>query len=394
ISDSSGADTRSVLAQQFLAVVEETRAGGDPVDWAGPQGDAQPGREALAQLARATGHHVAARTLRRGEDTVAVVVMEQTSAPAPPVQERFAALASWLGALLAPGTRGGTGDTAPGPLARLRQRFGRRGLYGAAALLLAAVLFLAGTTNDKVVADATLEGAVQRAVVAPFDGFIAASRRRAGEQVKAGEVMARLKDEDLALERQKWSSQRAELQREYRKALAALDHAQARIFKAQVEQAEAELALLDYQLQRVDLAAPFDGIIIEGDLSQQLGAPVDRGQLLFQVAPLDRYRVALAVSERDIARIRTGQQGALVLSALPGTPLEFRVTQVASVASTAGGANEFRVEAQLQGTAAFDELRPGMQGIGKVEVGERSRLAAGTGRLLGWLRLKLWQWLP
>ncbi|MDX1734996.1 MAG: hypothetical protein R3228_11540, partial [Halioglobus sp.] len=115
ISDSSGADTRSVLAQQFLAVVEETRAGGDPVDWAGPQGDAQPGREALAQLARASGHHVAARTLRRGEDTVAVVVMEQTSAPAPPVQERFAALASWLGALLAPGTRGGTGDAAPGP---------------------------------------------------------------------------------------------------------------------------------------------------------------------------------------------------------------------------------------------------------------------------------------
>ena len=67
--------------------------------------------------------------------------------------------------------------------------------------------------------------------------------------------------------------------------------------------AQAQLALIDEQLGRTRVAAPFDGVVVTGDLSQSLGAPVERGQVLFEVAPLDAYRVVLQVDERDIADV-------------------------------------------------------------------------------------------
>jgi hypothetical protein len=52
----------------------------------------------------------------------------------------------------------------------------------------------------------------------------------------------------------------------------------------------------------------------------------------------------------------------------------------------------FRVEASVQGAAT--QLRPGMEGIGKAVVGERSLLWIWTHGFVDWLRLALWSWIP
>ena len=62
------------------------------------------------------------------------------------------------------------------------------------------------------------------------------------------------------------------------------------------------------------MTAPFDGIIVSGDLSQSLGSPVERGQVLFEVAPLDGYRIVLRVDERDIPYVALGQRGELAVT--------------------------------------------------------------------------------
>ena len=59
------------------------------------------------------------------------------------------------------------------------------------------------------------------------------------------------------------------------------------VFAAQINQAEAQLALAEEKLARATLVAPFDGIVVSGDLSQQLGTPVEQGKLLFEIAPLE-----------------------------------------------------------------------------------------------------------
>jgi multidrug resistance efflux pump len=56
---------------------------------------------------------------------------------------------------------------------------------------------------------------------------------------------------------------------------------------------------------------------MKGDLSQSLGVPVEKGQVLFEVAPLESYRVIVEVDERDITDIAVDQKGELVLSSMP-----------------------------------------------------------------------------
>ena len=134
-------------------------------------------------------------------------------------------------------------------------------------------------------------------------------------------------------------------------------------------------------------------IVVTGDLSQSLAAPIERGQVMFELAPLDDYRVVLQVDEHDIAAVKLGQKGELVLTALSGHHYPFSVSKITPVSTAKEGRNFFRVEADL-GSNAELRLRPGMEGVAKVEVEERHLAWIWSRRLLEWLSLKSWAWLP
>ena len=134
-----------------------------------------------------------------------------------------------------------------------------------------------------------------------------------------------------------------------------------------MNQAEAQLALIEEQLTRVNILAPFRGVVVKGDLSQSLGAPVERGQVLFEVAPLDEYRVKLQVDDSDINYVQVGQQGNLVLTAIPDLDLPFVVEKITPVTTAKEGQNFFLVEACLEHNS--ERLRPGMEGYGKINAG-------------------------
>jgi len=270
---------------------------------------------------------------------------------------------------------------------------GHPGAKMAALGALAVVLALGVVQAEhRVAARTVVEGAVQRAAVAPFAGYVLESRVRAGDTVREGQVLARLDDRDLRLEQARWSAELQQLQGKQRQAMAAQDRTSMLLAGAQIEQAQAQLALVNNRLERASLKAPFDGVVVSGDLSQLLGTPVEVGKVLFEIAPLDAYRVILEVDERDIDHLRVGQGGELALSGLPGQTLPFAVKQITPVTTAAEGRNHFRVEAEVQ--AATDRLRPGMEGVGKVQVGERRLIWLWTHRFTDWLRLTLWNWLP
>ena len=239
-------------------------------------------------------------------------------------------------------------------------------------------------------ADAVVEGSIQRTVAAPIDGYIATADARAGDIVAAGEQIGSLDDGDLRLQRLKWNTLRQQLVSELRDARARNSRAEVSITTAKIQQADAELELVDEQLSRTRLEAPFDGIVIEGDLSQLLGTPVKRGDPLFKVAPLDDYRVILRVSEEDVAAVVPGQTGRLVLASLPQQPLDLEVLRITPVSTAGEGRNYFRVEAKPLGDQL--PLQPGMEGVGKVSAGERRLVWIWTHDLINWLRLQAWTW--
>ncbi len=131
---------------------------------------------------------------------------------------------------------------------------------------------------------------------------------------------------------------------------------------------------------------------MRGDLSQKLGTPVERGEVLFEVAPLDAYRVMLKVDESDVADVQVGQTGSLVFGSLPSETHAFRVEKLTPVATAEEGINYFRVEAEMQ--AASPGLRPGIEGVAKVDVDRRRLVWIWTHEVWDWVRLALWRWLP
>ena len=261
---------------------------------------------------------------------------------------------------------------------------------GGTVLLLGGLLLL--DLPYRVAARSVVEGAVQRAAVAPFDGYIAQGLVRAGDTVRLGQPLARLVDDELRLEHGRWRAELDVAQRRLRQAGASADRAQAAMAAAQVDQAQAQLDLVADTLARATVLAPMDGVVVSGDLTQLQGSPVEQGKLLFEVAPLDRWRVMMEVDERDIGHLQLGQHGQVALAGLPQQALGFAVSRITPLSSAVDGRNVFRVEAQLD--QPNPRLRPGMEGVGKVEVGARPALWIWTHSFTDWLRLAWWRWVP
>jgi multidrug resistance efflux pump len=210
--------------------------------------------------------------------------------------------------------------------------------------------------------------------------------------VETNQILARLDTRDLNLERLKWTSKKKQHLLEFNRAMSKNETAASKIIKEKIRQAELHLSLLEDQLRRSRIRAPFRGVLISGDLSQSIGAPVNRGQLLFEIAPLDSYRIVLDVDERDIDQVKIGNEGTLILNALPQLSFPFRVSKITPVSAVIAGKNVFKVEGIL--LADSSRLRPGMVGYGKIGIEARKLIWIWTHTFTRWLRLKLWSVIP
>ena len=256
-------------------------------------------------------------------------------------------------------------------------------------LVVASVFFSYMPASYYLGADAVLEGAELRAIVVPFEGYLQSATLRAGDHAKKGELLAELDTRQLRLQRMSWMSRQATSRRQYEDALAKQERAQVQISKAQMQRAAAELELLDYQISQAALVAPFDALLVSGDLSQRIGSVVRQGDVLFELSPDRQYRLALYVDEFRINDVRDAQTGKLVLAALPDHEFEFSVNRINPISEVRDGATVYRVEAQLTGSPAL--LRVGLEGVAKVYIDERLLVQIWTRSMTDWLRLYLWR---
>ncbi len=303
---------------------------------------------------------------------------------------RFSALATRLGPPLAV-----VRNAARDPVASLRHALSRGGsgrrrrlALAAAAALLAA---LAGIPAPyQVTGLAGIEGQRQRALVAPMDTYIEAVHVQAGQRIAAGAPVVTFSDQDLRLEQVKWAGERARAVSAQRDAAARQDRAKLRVLEAQIEHASAELERVGARLARRELRAPQAGTIVSGDLSQRLGAPVRRGEILFELVPGDDYRLRLAIAEHDIEDLSPGMRGRVRLNAFPGRELGFELARITPLAEASAEGNHFLAYATLAGPTP--PLRPGMSGIAHIDAGTRPLLASWTRSLRLWLTLSWWRW--
>lgn len=263
------------------------------------------------------------------------------------------------------------------------------GQLGSAALALALLVAALWPASFRIVAPARVEGEGQRIVAAPVDGFVRAALLRPGAAVQAGQVLLTLDDQDLVLERGKSNAEIAQLDNLFREALTKDDAAQIVIARSKLEQAQAQLGLVQSQIERTQLKAPFDGVLLSGDLTQSIGMPVKRGQELMIVAPERSFRIVVEVDEQDVGRLRTGQLAQVLFAGLAQDSVGASVTRVAPVATLLDRRNVFEADARVLGAA--EALRPGLRGVARIDI-EPTRLGwVWWHRASQWARRTLWQ---
>lgn len=398
VSNSAEFKPEQALLRLVSAAMQEAADQGERIAY--PADATEPARIILAhaELHARTGHAVVSVPLVHAGHVVGALLVEWRSAAAPDAGRvaQCESVAGLIGPLVALRQRAelpwrsALADALRGVWRRIARRddpWPKTALATLVALVLAATLV---PVTYRVGAAARIEGAVQRVVAAPFDGFLQRSHVRPGDTVRAGDLLIEMADQDLTLEQRKWESALTQHENGYAAALARADRAQFVINHGKADEARAQLGLVRQQLARTRLVAPIDAMVIKGDLSQALGAPVQRGDSLLTLAPAEQYRLIVEVDERDIADVRVGQTGQLALASLPSEPLPLVVQRITPVSNVRDGRNVFEVEARLAGAAPA--LRHGLQGVAKIDAGEQSAAWIWSHRIVDWWRLAWWSW--
>jgi multidrug efflux pump subunit AcrA (membrane-fusion protein) len=271
----------------------------------------------------------------------------------------------------------------------------------AAMLLIAAGIYVGIASGDyRVDAPFAFQAATKQIVPAPFDGEVDSVEAKLGDKVRAGAVLATLKT--LPLQR-KLDQARAGLFEHLKQADAARSDkkwADAQMAAAQARQFQEQILLLTEQIEQATVKARIDGAVIRGGLDRFVGSSVEKGQVLFEIAPLDDLRAEILIPEDQVADLqaamRAGEvRAVLAAGAYPDRPIEAVMERVLPLAEKIDGKVVFRARALLTtsatpGMEGREWIRPGMEGAAHVSLGQRRLAWIWSRRVVNKLRIWLW----
>ena len=254
-------------------------------------------------------------------------------------------------------------------------------------LLLGFMLFGKGTYR---VEGTFTVGVEDRAVIAvPFDGEIMAVHVRPGDRVISGEtVLLEFDTIELELQLATTEATLSKAKREVSVAQREHDEATAKMARADVDKAQAEIDLLNHRLKVASAISPISGHVLSGDLERLVGLPVSRGEVLMELAPLESFYADIFVNQSEILDVRVGQEGEVATAAYPGYYIPMIVDAIEPLGQVGDLETVFRVRAKLTEPPTW--LRPGMEGVAKVNAGRKHYIVMWTKPVVNWLRMWLW----
>lgn len=271
----------------------------------------------------------------------------------------------------------------------MRAGQGSRRRIGTAIALIVAALMVAMPIPSVVKARAAIEPRERQVVSAPEAGHLQSAHAREGDRVLRGQLLARLDDRAARRALDGWQAAAARNAEELARALAMRDRAALGELRAEATRLQVEIDVAERSIERTRLLAPFDGVVLSGDPGRRLGAPVDSGEALFEIAAIDDYRLMLDIDERDVRLVHSGQSAQVRMAGLPDRVWDAALQPLLPVAVAEPGRNAFRMPAALRGE--LGELRPGMKGVARIRTGDTVPLAALTRSLRERLLLLAWR---
>jgi HlyD family secretion protein len=153
-----------------------------------------------------------------------------------------------------------------------------------------------------------------------------------------------------------------------------MSEAQLRTAQATVKQREAALISAQVDLDRTEIRAPIDGIVLNRsvDLGQTVAASLQSPTLFTIAENLKAMQVEVSIDEADIGRIEPGQRTLFTVDALPSREFEGTVSQIRKAAKTVQNVVTYVVVVE----ARNDDLKllPGLTANARIIIDERKNV--------------------
>ncbi len=255
-------------------------------------------------------------------------------------------------------------------------------------LLLLYTIF--GSWHYRIHASAQLNTDATRLISAQFDGRIDKVYATAGDLVKEGAMLVALDTRDLEQQKNELTAEISKAETEVNKFRADGRLAETEIGQARLAQSLAKAQRVESYLEQALSTAPFEGVIVEGEKKDLLGAPVKKGDRIFRLAKVEGLYMTLMVTEKEMRHILPKTTGEVALLSHPDHNIPIRVSSVIPVAQVKGQeGNQFMITAELL-EAPQPWWRPGMTGLARIDVGDKNIAWILTHRVVDSLRLMLW----
>jgi multidrug efflux pump subunit AcrA (membrane-fusion protein) len=298
--------------------------------------------------------------------------------------------------------------------AALRGRRLAQAIAGLFAVALVAGVLVFVPWNYRVEGTGRLMPVVRQNVFAPWDGKVAEIHVTSGQPVEKGQLLLRLKNEELHA---RWLTTSTELNEKRKQLLALMGELaesgsrlsreevvrlQGKIVQTQIEMdgAEKRLAALTDLEKSLLIHAPQAGVIATFQVAEMLtNRPVRRGELLLEI--MDQtgpWRLELEVPEQRLGHVLLGQEQLHT----PGLPIEFVLAtatestypaQLEAIATRSASSEEGGTVVEVFASfepAEVPEPRIGAEVIAKINCGKRSLGYVLFGDVIEFIRKRLW----
>lgn len=266
--------------------------------------------------------------------------------------------------------------------------------YGRKLACLAACLLmlwsLIGQQTYVVAIPCHVVPAEVRQMTAPFQGVLKSSLVVPGQHVRQGQPLAQLETRDLEVQRERYLAEKRLAEIERNRASQLRDAAAMAKAEAKRQSAQSHLELMDWQLEHATIRAPWDAIILSGDMQPKVGDVLPLGEQLFELAAHDRWAIELKVPEYAAPYLKSKQAGQFTTHARPHDSIGCELEWLEGVATNHAGRNAFLARAVLRDTPP-DWMRGGMDGTARIEAGCYPIWWVWLHRLGDTIRLQLWK---
>ena len=210
-----------------------------------------------------------------------------------------------------------------------------------------------GTAPIEAFADAT--------VIAKVGGEAHEIFAEEGDDVRSGQILARLDGDRLRLEKQQAEANLRKLQRDHQRSVDLKDkglisEGDFEKTRYEMEALQATFDLATLELGYTEIRAPIDGVISERFI--KVGNTIDINEQTFKVTSMEPLISYLHVPEREYRRIEPGQRAIIEVDALSGASFEAVVARISPIVDPETGTFKISIEV----SDASRRLKPGMFG--------------------------------